>query len=428
MIDLGFFALYRFLLAPLAISILHLSRFLWPEKIRTMISERRQKNFQHLPSRPFWIHASSGEIEYAKSVIRALKETFPQVPVLVTYFSPSAKKLIREFAGVDLVLPLPWDTRSDVSRFLRFYRPRALLVARTDVWPELVYQARQQKIPSLLFAATLAEKSSRRSGVSAPLSRFAFHCLDEIFCVSESDADNFIHMGVKTPVRVTGDTRFDQVLYRLRHSRSLPTSLQPPKQVPIWVIGSSWSEDEEVLLPAVKAWCESGRKVILAPHETQPARIENLHRKISALSLTVTTSSATSSWEEDVLLVDQVGFLQELYALAAQTPGSFAFVGGSFKGKVHSVMEPLACGLPVAVGPYHLNNREALQFQHVTLAPGFFAVNVVTSTAELLEVQNHVQQQPETAPLLRQKVERFAGATSTVTEWVSAAVRPLTNL
>jgi 3-deoxy-D-manno-octulosonic-acid transferase len=423
MIDLFCFAVYRFFLIPIAFAVLRIFRPFWPEKIRRMIEDRRQKNFQHLPSRPFWIHASSGEIEYAKSVIRALKEKYPQVPVLVTYFSPSAKKLIQKFEGVDLAMPLPWDTRAAVSKFLRFYQPRLLLVARTDVWPEMAYQARQRKIPSLLFAATLAERSSRRGFLSRPLSRFAFHCLDDIFCVSEADENNFAGLKVKTPMQIAGDTRFDQVLYRLHHPQELRPELKPQGHPPVFIIGSSWPQDEAVILPTLKTWCQDGRKVILAPHETKPERIQNLEAKLRDLGLSLTKVSLTDGWrDEAVLLVDQIGLLQELYALAARAPGSLAFVGGSFKDKVHSVMEPLACGLPVAVGPYHMNNREALQFQHVILAPDFCAVNVVQTSEDLAEILRLSLVHPETEDLIRRKVEAQSQATDRVLSWVTNVV------
>lgn len=423
MIDLFCFAVYRFVLIPIAFFLLQILRPVLPPKLRTMIEDRKQKNFQHLPSRPFWIHASSGEIEYAKSVIRGLKEKYPQVPILVTYFSPSAKKLIQKFEGIDLAMPSPWDTRREVARFLRFYKPQALLIARTDVWPEMAYQARQAKIPSLLFSATLSEQSSRRGFFSRPLSRFAFHCLDEIFCVSETDQDNFENMKVKTPIRVAGDTRFDQVIYRLRHPQQLRPELKPQGHPQIFIIGSSWPQDEEVILPALKKWCEQGRKVILAPHETKPERIQNLEAKLQNLKLTLTKASQTKGWQnEDVLLVDQVGLLQELYALAARAPGSVAFVGGSFKDKVHSVMEPLVCGLPVAVGPFHLNNREALQFQHVVLAADFCAVNVVQNSEELSQILQLSLSHPETEDIIRRKVETLSQATEQVLEWMPKVV------
>lgn len=425
MLDLGVFAIYRFLLIPIAFFLMQILKPILPSKIKTMIEDRKQKNLQHLIARPFWIHASSGEIEYAKSVIRGLKEHFPQVPIMVTYFSPSAKKLIQKFEGVDLALPLPWDTRFETAKFLRFYKPRALLIARTDVWPEMAYQTRQQKIPSLLFAATLAEKSSRNNIFSAPLTRFAFHCLDEIFCVSEADYDNFENLGVKTPLKVAGDTRFDQVIYRLKNPNPLPPALHPKTSAPTLAIGSSWPQDEEVIFPTLKAWCAKGRKVILASHEVKPERIENIARQLQSLKLTYTTSSTTTGWDsEDVLLVDQIGILQELYALAAEHSGSMAFVGGSFKDKVHSVMEPLAAGLPVVVGPYHLNNREALQFQNITLANELFAVNTVANSEELSRVENLVSSHSETGAILRRKVESYSGATNAVLQWAQKTESP----
>ncbi|PIS10813.1 MAG: hypothetical protein COT73_07475, partial [Bdellovibrio sp. CG10_big_fil_rev_8_21_14_0_10_47_8] len=150
------FFFYRFVAVPLALGLLQIVRRVLPVKIQEMMIDRAMRNLQALPGSPLWIHASSGEIEYAKSVIRDLKIHFPQVPVLVTYFSPSAKRLIQNFPGIDLAMALPWDRAKDLEKFLDFYRPKACLFARTDVWPKLSNQLRLRKIPSLLFAATLA--------------------------------------------------------------------------------------------------------------------------------------------------------------------------------------------------------------------------------------------------------------------------------
>ncbi len=409
------FFFYRFIALPFAIGLLQLFSDLLPDKMREVISDRENKNLQALPARPIWIHASSGEIEYAKSVIRDLKDQFPQIPILVTYFSPSAKKLIQKFPGIDLAMALPWDLPLPVDAFLNFYKPRAFLVARTDVWPELARNLKKRQIPSVLFAATLSDESSRQGFFSGALTRVALNSLNHIFCVSPEDLKNLQELKIETKIEVAGDTRFDQVLYRLQHPPLIKTSLKPRSTQKIWICGSTWPEDEALLIPSFKDWIEQGGRVILAPHELNEERLEDLEQLFAQNGWSSERYNFVANWTSSILLVDQIGCLQELY-----TWGSVAFVGGSFKGKVHSVMEPLCAGLPVLVGPYHINNREALQFQHSLLAPGVFAVNQVQSIDDFrLILQSTANLQAPHAALLTQ-VRECSGATARLIEWLRA--------
>lgn len=372
------FQIYRWFLFPLSLLILTVLRIFIHGKLRTILEERRSPQWPALSARPIWIHAASGEIEYAKPVIRIIKENYPHIPVLVTYFSPSAKKLIKDFPGVDCAIPSPWDSASQVGSYLKKFNPLAIMYARTDVWPELATQARAQKIPQILFAATLSEDSSRASGPLKYFSQWAFQQLDRIDCVSVDDAEQFQKLGLKN-LSVSGDTRYDQVLFRIENPKKI--NLQKHFNAPVLVAGSTWPADEEVLFPALKIWIENKGQVILAPHEVSPDRLDNLQSRLTKMGLQSQRYSQHKVWHESILIIDEIGILPEVYAY-----GDLAFVGGSFKGKVHSVMEPLACGLPVLVGPYHKNNREALQFQNIKISETISAVEVVQNSSDLQHI------------------------------------------
>jgi 3-deoxy-D-manno-octulosonic-acid transferase len=419
----AFFAygFYRLVLAPLALMVLALGRPFWSAKIREMLADRDNTNWTPLLTRPIWIHASSGEIEYAKSVIRELKNKYPELPLLVTYFSPSAKRLLKNFAGPDLIMPLPWDSPFWVQKFLNFYKPRLGLFARTDVWPTFATEAQKQEIPLLLFAATLSDDSGRVRGLGAWLSRWSFSKLSAIFCVSKEDERNFLQLSANLPVTVAGDTRFDQVQHRLQMISSLPSTLMPAPTDFVFVAGSTWPEDEEILLPTLPELTVRQVRTILVPHEVSPVHLQEIEERLSSRGLTSVRFSEAKSWTApDILIVDRVGILADLYRW-----GNVAFVGGSFKEKVHSVMEPLAAGLPVLVGPYHQNNREALQFQGIKLSNGDTAVRQIDNGGELknkiLQLQthwaNHRQNEPEIRPELAGVVRQFSGATAKVVAW-----------
>lgn len=392
-----------------------------PPKIQEMILDRDQKNFQNLNSRPIWIHASSGEIEYAKSLVRKLKTELPQVPIMVTFFSPSAKKLISRFPGVDLVLACPWDSEKKISDFLKFYKPRIVLFARTDVWPTLAFQLKMNKIPCALFSATFSENSTRKRILASSLTRTALNSLNRIFCVSQVDAENLEDLGVKVPLEISGDTRFDQVLFRIENPNPFKNSLfSSDSSKPIFVCGSTWPQDEEVLIPTFQHWLSLGGKVVLAPHEVSIERIHRLTENLKKSKLPYIKYSESESWPgSEILILDQVGCLQEVYGQS-----HLAFVGGSFKDKVHSVMEPLCVGMQVLVGPYHYNNREAIQFQYLILGPGLFAVQVVQNSEEIKNVMTAQISHFETTQLkILNRVSQCSGATERLSSWVRECIK-----
>jgi 3-deoxy-D-manno-octulosonic-acid transferase len=238
--------------------------------------------------------------------------------------------------------------------------PRALLIARTDFWPEMLTQARARHIPLHVFSFT---QKALRNGQS--FARWRTNLVDIIECVSEDDRRELSMLGTKARVDVGGDTRYDQVRYRLDHPKTLPSALKPSG--PCLVAGSTWSEDEHVLLPALASLLREGKlKLILVPHEPTEAHIEALRGELRMAGLTYELYSSQQSWDDKhVLLVDKVGVLAELYLW-----GDLAFVGGSYRKSVHSVMEALGAGCLTFVGPKHTGNREALEFKALTLPSG----------------------------------------------------------
>lgn len=366
---------------------------------------------------PVWIHCSSGEIEYAKPVIRELKRRDPRTHVLVTYFSPSSKKNIESFPGIDFATPTPWETPASWGEFLDFHRPRALLIARTDLWPEMLVQAEKAKIPVLLFSATLTDDSGRMKASARTFYSWLSRKLTGVFCVTEQDAENFRKLGAVN-VRVQGDTRFDQVFARLENPKPLKKPLFADKnRDEILVAGSTWEEDEAVLLEAVKKIKNTapGLRVILAPHEPNPAHLDSLAERLKALDLSFALYSNAEAWTEDVLLIDQVGILAELY-----TQGAFAFVGGSFRKTVHSVMEPLASGCMVLVGPKHLNNREAIEFQGRSAA-GYPIVRSCEDAEQMAAGLSQLMRIPDfsaLSALVRASAAEKKGGTQAVLDWL----------
>lgn len=412
---------YRWIFYPLMIVASRIAAPFVP-KIKLGILARKKQNgirpWLKTPTgtKPIWFHCSSGELEYAKPVIQLLRQRHPREKILLTYFSPSVEKSAKNFAAVDFALPIPLDHPLSLNKFLDHHQPKLLALSRTDTWPDLVYLCHQRKIPSILFSATLSSSKAKfKNPFSRAYHRWIYNHLSAVLCVSADDKSHFEQMGVTVPCTVTGDTRYDQVLYRLANPKPLKNELKPGPNEIVFVAGSTWAEDEAVLVPAAAQAARFGVRIILAPHEPSPSHLEALERQLRAAKVPSVRYTKTPSWEPgQVLLIDTVGILAELYQWA-----TVAFVGNSFKRHaIHSVMEPLGCGCITLMGPFHHNNREALSFKKIGGAtpPIGFAQTIHNSKefeSKLLELTNHPQLR-EMKEKIKTEVRSRSGASQRV--------------
>lgn len=308
-----------------------------------------------------WMHAPSvGEGLQARVVLEALRRARPEVQIAYTFFSPSAERFAAG-VGADWADYLPLDTPAAMRRMLALLRPAALLFSKTDVWPVLTREAAALGVPAALLSATLPAGSSRLRGPARALLAPAYARLAHVAAISAADAARFGALGVPPERRsVMGDAHFDRVLARadaVDPASPLLTPLRDPERLTL-VAGSTWPADETRLLPALAALAQAGVRwrLILVPHEPTPAHLAASERLLERHGLSHRRLGAPpADPPTDVVLVDRVGVLGDLYALA-----DAAYVGGGWgRAGLHSVLEPAAFGVPVLFGPRHQNAREA---------------------------------------------------------------------
>jgi 3-deoxy-D-manno-octulosonic-acid transferase len=312
------------------------------------------------PRRPLlWIHAPSvGEGLQARPVLELMRRERPDAQLVYTHYSPSALTFAQSL-DVDFHDYLPFDTRGDARAVLAALKPTALVFSKLDVWPRLVVSASERAVRLGMVSATLGARSSRRSRVAATLLRDAYARLEVVGAIDDADADRLVALGVRPEaVSVTGDTRYDQVWQRAtRVDRSGGLLGALAADGPTLVAGSTWPTDEAPLLAAwahVRAVLPRAR-LIIAPHEPTDAHLQPIESWARKAALRLARVDAPEAATADVVLVDRVGVLGDLYGLA-----DAAFVGGGFHGAgLHSVLEPAAFGLPVAFGPRYTGSRDA---------------------------------------------------------------------
>jgi 3-deoxy-D-manno-octulosonic-acid transferase len=325
----------------------------------------RWADSQRDAARPLvWVHAPSvGEALQAKPVLEALRAERPDWQLAFTFFSPSAERLARTLP-VDVTDYIPLDRPGEVQRALAALRPTALVYSKLDVWPELTLAAANAGVHLGLISATVSPESSRLRWPVRGWATPAYRALDRVGAISADDGQRLEQLGVRADaLRVTGDTRFDSVVDRAerldRTREPLARLAAAPAGTFTIVAGSTWPPDEAIVLGAFfdLAAQHPQARLILAPHEPNPDHLAGIAQRAKHVGLPrpVRLSQLEHAGAAPVIVVDRVGVLADLYALA-----DVAFVGGgNHRAGLHSVLEPAVFGVPVTFGPHWRMSRDA---------------------------------------------------------------------
>ena len=307
-----------------------------------------------------WFHSSSlGEFEQAKPIIEELKKK-QNLNILITFFSPSGYENSRKYPHADLVAYLPFDTSSNAKRFIKLLKPDLAILMRYDIWPNHIWAMKKAGITSYLVDATMERNSPRKLPLIRNFHKILFKDITRILTVSKKDAQEFTDFGINgDKIKAIGDTRFDRVYQRSLSARDrnlIKDDLLKNKKV--FVAGSTWEVDEEVILPAFIKLAKYDKDVILiiAPHEPTLVHLEKIENDFAKEIETIRFSFLNNYKNERVIIVDSIGILLTLYTYAHA-----AFIGGSFKQNIHNVLEAAVYGIPVMFGPKIEKSAEAFE-------------------------------------------------------------------
>ncbi|UCC49112.1 MAG: hypothetical protein JSV41_02725 [Gemmatimonadota bacterium] len=310
-----------------------------------------------------WFHAPSvGEGLQTRPVIEVLRDLRPDIQLFYTFFSPSAEKLAKGMP-VDFADYMPFDVVDDLMKVMDAVKPDVIAFGKLDVWPNVTRVARWRDVKLALVSGTLAPDSTRLRFPARDFLAPAYARLDLAGAISVADSVRLAQLGVPAErIEVTGDARFDQVWARAQavDPKQPPVSLLGGYEGVTLVAGSTWGEGERYLVPAVARLHGSypELRLVLVPHEPTRNHLMRLEAHLAMHELgyvRLSQMEGEGAEPREVVVVDRVGVLGELYVLA-----DIAYVGGGFGGRgLHSVLEPAALGAPALFGPRHANAREA---------------------------------------------------------------------
>jgi 3-deoxy-D-manno-octulosonic-acid transferase len=309
----------------------------------------------------FWLHAVSvGETRAAAPLVQRLRRAYPGATILMTHMTATGRETGRTLFGDQIVQAwLPYDIPFAVRAFYDHFRPVAGFLLETELWPNLVAQGHALQIPVYLVNARLSERSARGYARFAPITRPMLARLAGVAAQSDADATRLSTLGAPAPI-VTGNLKFD--LSVPPAARALATDLRrrygAGRQV--WVAGSTRDGEEALILDALARRPLPGQTllVMVPRHPQRFAAVAELLRsrgvpfvRRSGLDGSPVTADVA------VVLGDSMGEMLAYYAAA-----EIAFVGGSLLPLGgQNLIESLAVGTPVLIGPHTFNFADASQ-------------------------------------------------------------------
>lgn len=308
-----------------------------------------------------WVHAVSvGEVLAARALVGPLKARFPDQRIYVSTTTVTGQAVARQgLSAVDGTFFAPFDLVGPVSRALDVVRPSLLLLVETELWPNLIHQARRRGVRVAVVNGRISDGSFRGYRRARWLLKRVLADVDLFLMQAPAHAERIRALGAPSDrVRVAGNLKFD--VGAAHTSEELAGLFGRSADKPIWVAGSTMPGEEEAVLRAFRQVREKvpGAGLIVAPRH--PERCSSVAPLIEAAGFPVAwrTRLAPGGWQNgSVVLLDTLGELAQIYPLA-----SVVFVGGSLVPTGgHNILEPAAAGKAVVVGPHMDNFREIAQ-------------------------------------------------------------------
>ena len=329
-----------------------------------------------------WVHtASLGEFEQGLPIIEQLKKNYPEYRILVTFFSPSGYEVKKNTAAADMVTYLPMDTKKNAIKFLDLVNPKLVIFVKYEIWPNYLRALSQRNIPTLLISALFKENQIYFKSYGGFM-RKALHNFTHIFVQDTKSIELLSKINIKNTA-ISGDTRFDRVIEILERDNNLAFMENFKNGAKTLVAGSTWPDDEEVLVPYINTG-ESSLKFVLAPHNIKPEHINKLKSSINKKTILYSELENKDLSAYEVLIIDTIGLLTKIYSYA-----EISYVGGGFATGLHNTLEPAVYGIPVIIGPSFKGFKEAEDLVNKG------GVLVVKSPAEFFTLVNNLLKDEE---------------------------------
>ncbi|WP_306309403.1 3-deoxy-D-manno-octulosonic acid transferase [Fulvivirga ligni] len=236
---------------------------------------------------------------------------------------------------------LPIDSAYNAKKFLDITNPELAIFVKYEFWHYYLKELNQRNIPMLSVSSIFRADQIYFKGYGSFQRQILSHVSH--FFVQDLNSKKLLDSISINNVTVSGDTRFDRVVSIVKQKKDIPHIDSFKGIEKLFVVGSCWPEDFEVLLPLIN---DSSIKFIIAPHEIENKFINRIENEVAKKVIRYSQiNDSTDLSDRQVIIIDNVGMLSSLYGY-----GDFAYIGGAFGQGLHNILEAATFGLPIFFG------------------------------------------------------------------------------
>ncbi|MDC9723743.1 MAG: glycosyltransferase N-terminal domain-containing protein [Urechidicola sp.] len=393
---------------------------LFNKKISLFVDGRKEvfaklKNEIPSGSKVIWMHcASLGEFEQGRPIIEKLKIKHPSYKIVLTFFSPSGYEVRKNYEGADVICYLPLDTKKKAKKFIQLTNPALAIFVKYEFWPNILRELKNQQIETILVSGIFRENQAFFKGYGAWM-RKSLKGFSHFF-VQDDNSKNLLNSVGFTNVEKSGDTRFDRVFEITQQNNELNFVLEFKVDSILLVCGSTWKEDEDLLIDYINNSTAKNQKYIFAPHNIKQKGIDELQKRITKKTVLYSEKENHNLVDAEVLIIDAIGFLTKVYYYA-----DIAYIGGAFATGLHNVLEPATFGMPIIIGPDYQKFKEAIDL--VNLGGVVSIKSQKELKSELNEVFLHTEIRTSKGKISKDFITNNVGATKMILTYIDKTLQ-----
>ncbi len=293
-----------------------------------------------------WFHVCSlGEARALKPIVESLLNRDIKITTITHTGQAEARKYKAD------VKYLPYEM------FLPFWmkKQKILIILEAEFWFMLIAWAHLSGTKVVLLNARISEKSAKKYLQFAWFYKKMLDKVDVVYAQSESDKNRFLALGAKN-IEVIGNIKLAGEIKKSKEYEKQPCE--------VIVAGSTHeSEEESILNSFIEYKKQSDAKLIIVPRH--PERFDEVYELMNLYAtksnLTISKFSDTVSFDSELILVDKMGELNNIYAIS-----DIAILGGAFRDDIggHNPLEPAKFGCKIITGKHFFHQKELFKYVH----------------------------------------------------------------
>ena len=377
--------LYNFLILIIELNLCVLKYF--NKTIFKFLNERKDvfsklKSHVSNEEKYIWIHvASLGEYEQGLPVFKKIKSLYNDHKIVLSFFSSSGYDLRKNNPISDLTVYLPIDSAYNAKKFIDLINPTIAVFVKYEFWPNFLKYLKKINTPTYLLAGNFRKNHwfFKTYGFWMKNNLKAFHH----FFVQNETSKKILKENDFENCSIMGDSRFERVMELPKQVNEIKHLNEFKGSKKCFVAGSTWKEDEEMIINFINSYEENDVCFIIAPHQINLKKINKLKDLLKKKTVLMSKLNGDNTIQSSVIIIDSIGLLTFAYSYA-----DIGYVGGGMGNTgLHNTLEPAVFQIPVIVGK---NYEKFPEVKNLIDLKGFISVNSLYSfNNELINLLNN---------------------------------------